>query len=158
MTGVQTCALPIYLVSGHVDGVGEIVSRSIAGRSEQFKIKAPDELAKYIAKKGSICVEGSSLTVNQVNCAVVELNIVPHTAEQTTLAKIQAGDQVHLEVDIIARYLEQLLSNKDNAVVISSDLSHFHNLKEAKRLDKNWLRGVEELDLAELEKGCLSVQ
>jgi len=98
-----------HLVSGHVDGVGEIVSRAIAGRSEQFKIKAPDSLAKYIAKKGSICVEGISLTVNEVEGAVFELNIVPHTLEETTLQQLMVGSKVNLEADLIARYLERLV-------------------------------------------------
>jgi riboflavin synthase len=98
-----------HLVSGHVDGLGKILERHNAGRSIQFKIKAPDELAKYIAAKGSICVNGISLTVNAVNGAVFELNIVPHTLDETTLSDAQAGDEVNLEVDIIARYLERLL-------------------------------------------------
>jgi len=98
-----------HLVSGHVDGVGEIVSRTIAGRSEQFKIKAPDNLAKYIAKKGSVCVEGISLTVNEVEGAVFELNIVPHTLEETTLQQLKVGSKVNLEADLIARYLERLV-------------------------------------------------
>lgn len=104
-----TTRLGGHLVSGHVDGVGEIVSRSIAGRSEQFKIKAPDELAKYIAKKGSVCVEGISLTVNEVTGSVFELNIVPHTLEETTLQNLKSGSKVNLEVDLIARYLERLV-------------------------------------------------
>jgi len=104
-----TTRLGGHLVSGHVDGVGEIVSRKVAGRSEQFKIQAPDTLAKYIAKKGSVCVEGISLTVNEVNGAVFELNIVPHTLEETTLDNLQVGSKVNLEVDLIARYLERLV-------------------------------------------------
>jgi len=112
-----------HLVSGHVDGVGEIVSRSIAGRSEQFKIKAPDELAKYISKKGSICVEGISLTVNAVEGAVFELNIVPHTLEETTLQLLKVGSKVNLEVDLIARYLERLVLG-DNAAKATVDTSN----------------------------------
>ncbi len=110
-----TTRLGGHLVSGHVDGVGEIVSRSIEGRSEQFKIKAPDGLAKYIAKKGSICVEGISLTVNEVEAAVFSLNIVPHTLEETTLQQLKAGSKVNLEVDLIARYLERLVLGDDAA-------------------------------------------
>jgi len=110
-----TTRLGGHLVSGHVDGVGEIVSRSIAGRSEHFKIKAPDELAKYISKKGSICVEGISLTVNAVEGAVFELNIVPHTLEETTLQLLKVGSKVNLEVDLIARYLERLVLGDDAA-------------------------------------------
>lgn len=103
-----------HLVSGHVDGVGTVRSRESDARSVRFSIDIPAELQRYIAAKGSVTVDGVSLTTNALTATGFELNIVPHTAEQTTLAQIQAGDQVHLEVDIIARYLEQLLSNKDN--------------------------------------------
>ena len=103
-----------HLVSGHVDGVGTVRSRESDARSVRFSIDIPTELQRYIAAKGSVTVDGVSLTTNALTATGFELNIVPHTAEQTTLAQIQAGDQVHLEVDIIARYLEQLLSNKDN--------------------------------------------
>ncbi|MBF0264044.1 MAG: riboflavin synthase [Gammaproteobacteria bacterium] len=98
-----------HLVSGHVDGIGKIIQRSDAGRSVFFKIKAPDEIAKYIAAKGSITINGISLTVNAVNGSLFELNIVPHTLTQTTLNECYAGNFVNLEVDIIARYLERLL-------------------------------------------------
>ncbi|UCE90457.1 MAG: riboflavin synthase [Pseudomonadota bacterium] len=98
-----------HLVSGHVDGVGEVVQRKTDGRSERFNIKAPDTLARYIAAKGSICVNGISLTVNAVHGAVMELNIVPHTLQETTMDQLQPGTRVNLEVDIIARYLERLL-------------------------------------------------
>ena len=117
-----TTRLGGHLVSGHVDGVGEVVSRSVAGRSEQFKIKAPDELAKYIAKKGSICVEGISLTVNEVEGAVFSLNIVPHTLEETSLQQINKGAKVNLEVDLIARYLERLVLG-EQAAKAGSDIS-----------------------------------
>ncbi len=106
---LPTTHLGGHIVSGHVDGLGQIIERSNAGRSIHFKIQAPDELAKYIAAKGSICINGISLTINALNGAVFELNIVPHTLEETTLAVAQAGDEVNLEVDIIARYLERLL-------------------------------------------------
>ena len=98
-----------HLVSGHVDGLGEIVSRHEDARSIHFKVKAPDELAKYIAHKGSICVDGISLTVNAISGAVFDLNIVPHTVLETTVDHWQAGVKVNLEVDVIARYLERLL-------------------------------------------------
>lgn len=98
-----------HLVSGHVDGVGEVIKRYNDGRSVRFHIKAPDELAKYIAEKGSITVDGISLTVNAVNGAEFELNIVPHTLQETTMGDFKAGTRVNLEVDIIARYLERLL-------------------------------------------------
>lgn len=98
-----------HLVSGHVDGIGEVIERADAGRSVKFRIKAPDELARYIAIKGSICVDGISLTVNRVDGAVFDLNIVPHTLVETTMGDFQVGRRVNLEVDVIARYLERLL-------------------------------------------------
>lgn len=104
-----TTRLGGHLVSGHVDGVGEVLSRSPAGRSIKFVIRAPQALARYIAEKGSICVEGISLTVNAVRGAEFDLNIVPHTLQETTMQHLQAGSPVNLEVDIIARYLERLL-------------------------------------------------
>lgn len=104
-----TSRLGGHLVSGHVDGVGEVLSRGSDGRSVRFRIKAPTELAKYIAAKGSVTIDGVSLTVNAVQGAEFELNIVPHTLQETTLADFAPGRRVNLEVDVIARYLERLL-------------------------------------------------
>ncbi len=104
-----TTRLGGHLVSGHVDGIGEVVERREDGRSVRFTLQAPAALARYIAVKGSICVDGISLTVNAVDGARFELNIVPHTLEQTTMAAFRAGRRVNLEVDLIARYLERLL-------------------------------------------------
>jgi len=104
-----TTRLGGHLVSGHVDGLGEIIERYDDARSIHIKVRAPDELAKYIAEKGSVCVDGISLTVNAVDGAVFDLNIVPHTALETTVDGWQAGTEVNLEVDLIARYLERLL-------------------------------------------------
>jgi riboflavin synthase len=98
-----------HIVSGHVDGIGEIVSRHGDARSERFQVRAPDALAKYIAHKGSITVDGTSLTVNAVNGAVFDLNIVPHTLKETVIDHYKVGTRVNLEVDVIARYLERLL-------------------------------------------------
>ncbi len=98
-----------HLVSGHVDGLGEVVSRHEDGRSVRFRMRAPDSLAHYIAAKGSVCVDGISLTVNAVDGAEFELNIVPHTLVETTMGEFQPGRTFNLEVDIIARYLERLL-------------------------------------------------
>jgi riboflavin synthase len=98
-----------HLVSGHVDGVGVVVNRREAARSVQFRIKAPEGLAKYIAEKGSVCVDGVSLTVNAIDGAEFEVNIVPHTLAETTLGVINADSQVNIEVDVVARYLERLL-------------------------------------------------
>jgi riboflavin synthase len=98
-----------HIVSGHVDGVGEVVSRREDARSIRLTVRAPAELAKYIAHKGSICVDGISLTVNAVSGTDFELNIVPHTAQVTVIGNYGIGTRVNLEVDVIARYLERLL-------------------------------------------------
>lgn len=104
-----TSRLGGHLVSGHVDGVGEIVSRQDNARAVQFKVRAPAELAKYIALKGSITVDGTSLTVNAVDGAEFELTIVPHTLAETIMVDYRPGRRVNLEVDLLARYLERLL-------------------------------------------------
>ena len=99
-----------HLVSGHVDGVGEVLARHRDARAWRFTLRAPDALARYIAIKGSITVDGTSLTVNGVEGAGFELTIVPHTMEKTLFSHYQPGTRVNLEVDIIARYLERLLA------------------------------------------------
>ncbi len=98
-----------HLVSGHVDGVGRLLSRQPDARSERYRFEAPAGLARYIARKGSICVNGVSLTVNEVDGATFGVNLVPHTQSVTTLSRLQPGDRVNLEVDQIARYIERLL-------------------------------------------------
>ena len=98
-----------HIVSGHVDGVGEVISRQPDARSERFVVRAPKNLAKYIAHKGSITLDGTSLTVNAVNGCDFELNIVPHTLQKTVIGHYQTGTQVNLEVDVLARYLERLM-------------------------------------------------
>jgi riboflavin synthase len=98
-----------HIVSGHVDGVGEVLNRYPDARSERFRICAPKPLAKYIAHKGSITVDGTSLTVNKVDGAEFELNIVPHTLQWTIMDTYKTGTQVNLEVDVLARYLERLM-------------------------------------------------
>lgn len=98
-----------HLVSGHVDGVGEITRIHPDARSVRYQLRAPDALAKYIAHKGSVCVDGVSLTVNAVQGALFDLNIVPHTHQHTVFGSYRVGQQVNLEVDVIARYLERLL-------------------------------------------------
>lgn len=98
-----------HIVSGHVDGVGEVVSLEEDARSIRFVIRAPDALAKYIAHKGSICIDGTSLTVNAVNGAEFELNIIPQTMAETVFGQYRPGSMVNLEVDVIARYLERLM-------------------------------------------------
>lgn len=106
-----TLATPLggHLVSGHVDGVGELIRISPEGRAKRLAIKAPAELCRYIAKKGSICLDGISLTVNEVQDQIFELTIVPHTQTHTTLAQWLPGRKINIEVDIMARYLERLL-------------------------------------------------
>ena len=118
-----TSRLGGHLVSGHVDGVGEVISREDNARAVQFKIRAPRELAKYIALKGSITVDGTSLTVNGVNGAEFELTIVPHTLGETVMADYQPGRQVNLEVDLLARYLERLLLGDQAAEPKASGLT-----------------------------------
>ncbi|MGD2111952.1 MAG: riboflavin synthase [Gammaproteobacteria bacterium] len=112
-----------HLVSGHVDGIGKVLSRKADSRSIQFTLQAPAELAHYIATKGSICVDGVSLTVNRVEGAAFELNIVPHTLEETTLNEYRAGRRVNLEVDLIARYLERLLQGDTAARSVNARLT-----------------------------------
>lgn len=98
-----------HIVTGHVDGVGILLEKINVGLSTKLIIQAPSILAKYIAEKGSICIDGVSLTVNTVTVTKFELNIVPHTLATTTLGNLKSGQALNLEVDIIARYLERLL-------------------------------------------------
>jgi riboflavin synthase len=98
-----------HLVTGHVDGIGQVESRADDGRSVRFRIRVPAELGRYLARKGSICVDGVSLTVNEVDGPVFGVNIVPHTLEATLFGAYRAGTRVNLEVDIVARYLERLV-------------------------------------------------
>lgn len=98
-----------HIVSGHVDGVGELVSSRPDGASIRMDFKAPDALAKYIAQKGSICIDGTSLTVNTVKGAVFSINVIPHTQTETIIQDYKSGQLVNLEVDIISRYLERLM-------------------------------------------------
>tara|TARA_R110001592_G_scaffold295594_2_gene565704 strand:- start:49134 stop:49799 length:666 start_codon:yes stop_codon:yes gene_type:complete len=98
-----------HIVSGHVDGVGEIVGLQEDARSIRVEVSAPAELAKYIAHKGSICIDGTSLTVNTVAGNRFELNIIPQTMAETIFGEYRSGSRVNLEVDVIARYLERLV-------------------------------------------------
>ena len=104
-----------HIVTGHVDGVGKVVSVTPDGDSKRFVIAAPKDLAPYLAPKGSITVDGVSLTVNEVadqpdGTCHFTLNIIPHTAEVTTIGALQAGDGVNLEIDVLARYLQRMQS------------------------------------------------
>jgi len=99
-----------HLVSGHVDGVGEVVRFDRIGESHELVIRAPESLAKYIARKGSISVDGVSLTTNTVSGAEFCVNLIPHTVSVTTLNRLHPGARVNLEVDLIARYVERMLT------------------------------------------------
>ncbi len=99
-----------HLVSGHVDGVGEVLRFDPVGDNRLLEIRAPQELAKYIARKGSITVNGVSLTTNTVDGAVFSINLIPHTLAATTLGELVPGKRVNLEIDLIARYVERMLN------------------------------------------------
>jgi len=104
-----------HLVSGHVDGVGVVSNRYSEGESTRFEITVAEDLVKYIARKGSICINGVSLTINSIEGNVFDVNIVPHTFTVTTLGDLHMGAKVNVEIDIIARHLEQLLNSTKNA-------------------------------------------
>lgn len=120
-----TTRLGGHLVSGHVDGLGKVIDRYDDGRSVRFVIEAPKSLAKYIAVKGSITVDGTSLTVNKIDGCQFELNIVPHTLQETIMDSYQPGGEVNLEVDLIARYLERLILGEKAAEPGSSITESF---------------------------------
>ena len=101
-----------HLVSGHVDGVGEVLRFDAVGDNRLLEIRAPHDLAHYIARKGSITVNGTSLTTNTVDGDVFTINLIPHTIEMTTLKHVKPGSRVNLEVDLIARYCERLLAER----------------------------------------------
>ena len=118
-----TSRLGGHIVSGHVDGVGTVCSVSRDARSWRYVMSAPPELARYIAQKGSITVDGTSLTVNAVRGSEFELNIIPQTFDETVFSEYREGSRVNLEVDVIARYLERLLqgSEADTSAPLSMD-------------------------------------
>ena len=98
-----------HLVSGHVDGLGKVASITPDGRSQRWSFDVPTALARYIAAKGSVCIDGTSLTVNEVAGQRFGVNLIPHTVEHTAFHARRVGDAVNIEVDVIARYVEQLL-------------------------------------------------
>lgn len=110
-----------HLVSGHVDGVGQLLSRQAVGEAWRYSFEAPQDLMKYIAEKGSITINGISLTVNQVQQRQFHVMIVPHTVQKTMLGTLAIGGRVNLEVDVIARYLERLLTH---AAPVTGGLSY----------------------------------
>lgn len=118
-----------HIVSGHVDGVGTLLSSSADGKSVRLVFEAPMELAKYIADKGSICIDGTSLTVNEVRGVTFTVNVIPHTQEETIIGDYAVGQQVNIEVDLVARYLERLMSSESKLTA------------QADSLDKDFLAG-----------------
>ncbi len=123
---LPTTRLGGHLVSGHVDGLARLLQLSSDARSTRMVFKLPDELRKYVAKKGSITINGVSLTVNAVEANQFSVNIIPHTLKVTTLGELTEGDKVHIEVDQIARYLERLISGDSSA-----DSSEESNLSQS---------------------------
>ena len=113
-----------HLVSGHVDCVGCVTSRSIDARSVRLVIEIPSEYAHYVAKKGSVCIDGVSLTVNEVSAGTFELNIIPHTADVTIIGEYAVGTMVNVEVDLLARYLERLVSRDSDGISLDFLKAH----------------------------------
>lgn len=111
-----------HLVSGHVDGIGEVLSRAEEARSWRFVLRAPRSLVRYVARKGSICIDGVSLTVNGVDDDRFDVNIVPHTMEATIIGDWRPGTRVNLEVDLVARYLERLVAAGGQDAGITSEM------------------------------------
>lgn len=99
-----------HLVTGHVDAVGEVVAFEPAGESRLLRLRVPQALARYVARKGSVCVDGVSLTVNRVEGGDFEANLIPHTLQATTLGGLARGAKVNLEVDLVARYVERMMA------------------------------------------------
>jgi len=99
-----------HLVSGHVDGVGEVVAFEPVGESHRLVVRVPQALARYVARKGSIAVQGVSLTVNRVDDSEFETNLIPHTLAMTTFKRLRPGARVNLEVDLVARYVERMMT------------------------------------------------
>jgi riboflavin synthase len=113
-----------HFVSGHVDGMGECIKRETSARSIIFQFRVPRNLERYIAEKGSICIDGVSLTVNGVSKDIFEVNIIPHTLEETIIKDYQVGTRVNLEVDLIARYLERLIPGEKSNVIQDKLFKH----------------------------------
>ncbi len=114
-----------HIVSGHVDGLGKVAVMEASARSVKFRFEVPAVLERYIAEKGSICIDGTSLTVNQVGAGWFEVNIIPHTMQETIISDYQTGTVVNLEVDLIARYLERLLpGQKDQGITRDTLTKH----------------------------------
>jgi len=113
-----------HLVSGHVDCVGTVMSREVDARSIRLAIEIPSQYAHYVAKKGSVCIDGVSLTINEVSVNSFELNIIPHTADATVINSYVVGTIVNVEVDLLARYLERLMSRADDGISLDFLKAH----------------------------------
>jgi riboflavin synthase len=113
-----------HFVSGHVDAVAECVACQEIARSVQFRFEVPDGLERYIAEKGSICIDGTSLTVNNAENNWFEVNVIPHTLQETIIKSYRVGSKVNIEVDLIARYLEKLLPNNKTRITQETLLKH----------------------------------
>jgi riboflavin synthase len=113
-----------HLVSGHVDCVGSVTSQTADARSVRLAIEIPAEYAHYVAKKGSVCIDGVSLTVNEVSGNTFELNIIPHTADVTIIGDYAVGTVVNVEVDLLARYLERLMSKDGDGISLDFLKAH----------------------------------
>lgn len=117
---LPTTRLGGHLVSGHVDGIATVSKIAKTGQSWQIYLQSPAALSRYIAEKGSVTIDGVSLTVNELTPEGFRLTIVPHTARETTISQLQAGSKVHLEVDVLARYLERLMLGQQEAAPASN--------------------------------------
>jgi riboflavin synthase len=115
-----------HLVSGHVDGLGKVVSITPDGRSQRWTFEVPTAIARYIAAKGSVCIDGTSLTVNEVSGARFGVNLIPHTVEHTAFHAHRVGDAVNIEVDVIARYVERLIGGGQASSGIDVDFLKQH--------------------------------
>ncbi len=113
-----------HLVSGHVDCTGKVVTRDVDARSVRLRIEIPKAYARYVAKKGSVCIDGVSLTVNEVSGNAFELNIIPHTADVTIIGDYRKGTIVNVEVDLLARYLERLLDADGDGISLEFLKAH----------------------------------
>ncbi len=113
-----------HLVSGHVDCTGTVVSRAADARSIRLAIEIPEEFSRYVAKKGSVCVDGVSLTINEVSGNGFESNIIPHTADVTIIGGYTVGTVVNIEVDLLARYIERLIGKDDGDISIDFLKAH----------------------------------
>jgi len=113
-----------HLVSGHVDCTGKVISRREDARSIRLSIEIPRDYARYVAKKGSVCVDGVSLTINEVSGSIFELNIIPHTAEVTIIGDYRTGTVVNIEVDLLARYIERLLGHDGDGISLEFLKAH----------------------------------